>query len=633
MRSVKNIKTTGSKIAWMFCLVMVLAFFTGCKKFIDVVPDNVATIDNAFSIRTEAEKYLFTCYSYLPDEGDFGANPAFGGGDEIWQDPTFSTINPAAMRIAMGFQSGNDPIMHYWENMYKGIRDCNIFLDNVHRVVDLEPYLRTRWIGEVLFLKAYYHWYLLRMYGPINIVDKNLPIDVTADQVKIPRIAVDSVVNYIAGLLDSSAKLLPATIQSRTTELGRITSPIALAIKARLLVTAASPLFNGNTDYNNFKNIDNTPLINTTYDKEKWKRAADACKAAIDAAHAADIKLFKFNDNLVSLSPFFQQQMTIRNSVCEKWNEELIWGSSNSPTGKYMQRLALPKLNPARLGNQEPLGQLAPTIKVVEQFYSKNGVPIEEDKDYDYVNRYKPRTIGAEEAEYMQMGYETAGLNFDREPRFYANVSFDGDKWLMQNGLWPIQAKWGQNQSRKNVFGYSVTGYFTKKITSWKFVIEEGQASSTETYPFPLFRLADLYLLYAEALNEYADAPTAEAYAYINTVRERAGLPTVQDAWSQHSRNANKYTTKDGFRAIVQQERLIELSFEASRFWDLRRWKRAIEEQNKIILGWNIAGVSPVEYYRLTPLFSQSFQVRDYLWPLRNNDILINPKLVQNPGW
>ncbi len=100
---------------------------------------------------------------------------------------------------------------------------------------------------------------------------------------------------------------------------------------------------------------------------------------------------------------------------------------------------------------------------------------------------------------------------------------------------------------------------------------------------------------------------------HVNLVRARAGLKTVEASWSQFSKSPSKYTNQDGLRAIIQQERLIELSFEASRFWDLRRWKRAIEEQNHIVMGWDIAGATPATYYRLKPLWTQSYQVRDYL--------------------
>jgi hypothetical protein len=202
----------------------------------------------------------------------------------------------------------------------------------------------------------------------------------------------------------------------------------------------------------------------------------------------------------------------------------------------------------------------------------------------------------------------------------------------MQNGTFNVQAKAGQWQSRKGLYNYSATGYFAKKLVNWKYVILEGQELSIEAYPWPEMRLADLYLLYAEALNE-ASGPTEEAFTYINQVRQRASLPTVQTSWTNYSRQPGKFQTKEGLRQIIQQERLIELAFEGSRFWDLRRWKRSFEELNKQVTGWDVEQEDPVYYYRPKMLYKQIFQTRDYLWPLDVWDLLGNKKLVQNPGW
>lgn len=605
---------------------------SGCRRYLDIIPDNIPTIDNAFKLRQEAEKYLGTCYSYIPKEANFGSNPALGSGDEVWLSLSFRSVSSDPVNIAMGNQNSNAPYMGYWGQLYSGIRDCNIFLENVDKVADLEPYMKKRWIAEVKFLKAYYHWYLLRMYGPVPIVDKNLPITASIEEVKVSRQPVDSVVNYVAALIDEAAKDLPMKITSTIDELGRVTTPVALSIKARMLVTAASPLFNGNTDYVNFKNPDGTKLFNTTYDATKWQRAVIACKAALDTCVAAGIALYHFNEPGTVLSPALTTQMDIRNSVCRKWNQELIWGASNSTAGVYEQRLACPRLDPARSGNNDPLGIMAPTLKIAEQFYTKNGVPINEDKTWDYANRYKVQTITGDDGEIMQAGYQTAALNMGREPRYYADIAFDGARWYMQNNTWDVQSRWGQNQSQKGN-EYSVTGMFAKKITSWKYVINEGQSSSTEPYPWPMFRLADLYLLYAEALNEAAATPPATAYEYVDKVRERAGLAPVADAWTNFSRTPLKYTTKAGFRDILQQERLIELAFEGSRYWDLLRWKRAAIEFNKTITGWNTTAAAPEAYYLPVVLYNQTFDLRNYFWPLSDNDVLINPKLVQNPGW
>jgi hypothetical protein len=615
-------------------LLLSLAVLTGgCQKYLNIIPDDVATIDNAFTLRQEAIKYLATCYSYLPDEADYNMNPAIGGGDEVWLSETFSSVSGDPIRIAKGYQNATAPYMGIWANMYKAIRDCNIFLDNVDKVVDLQPYEKKRWIAEVKFLKGYYHWLLLRMYGPIPVVDVNLPVTATAREVQVYRQPVDSVVNYIARLFDQAAPDLPLTITSTANELGRLTKPAALAIKARLLVTAASPLFNGNAFYAGFQGSNGIPLFSSTYDPAKWQKAADACRSAITACDSAGLKLYRFNDPLVSLDDKLSTQMSIRNAVCAKWNEELIWGSSNARGDAWVQRMACPKLDPARLGNADPLGELAPTLKMAELFYTAHGVPINEDRSYDYNDRYKPRKATGDDAPFLQENYETAGLNFDREPRYYADLSFDGDRWFKLDGTWDVQCKFGQNQSQKDVQGFSMTGYFTKKTVSWKFVINEGQSTSTEEYPWPTMRLADLYLLYAEALNEAADVPPADAFVYINKVRDRAGIGSVQDAWTNYSKTPSKYTTKSGFRDIVQQERGIEMAFEGSRFWDLRRWKRSGIELNKTVTGWNIPAAATNSYYIPVTLYTQSFTDRDYLWPIASDDLLVNPHLIQNRGW
>jgi hypothetical protein len=292
----------------------------------------------------------------------------------------------------------------------------------------------------------------------------------------------------------------------------------------------------------------------------------------------------------------------------------------------------MPRLDPAKITNEMCIGSLAPTLKIAELFYTENGVPINEDKNWDYSNRYKLRTGKAAESEFITNGYETAVLNFNREPRFYANLAFDGAVWYMQNGTFNVQSKNGQLQSRKGRDDYNATGYFAKKLVNWKYVIKDGQELTIEDYAWPEMRLSDLYLLYAEALNEVKGSGT-EAYEYINKVRQRAGLKTVQDSWTNYSLQPGKYQTKDGLRQIIQQERLIELALEGSRFWDLRRWKRSFEELNKPVMGWDVDQETAALYYRPRLRYQQTFKTRDYFWPIDYWDLLGNKRLVQNYGW
>jgi hypothetical protein len=631
----------------LFLVLLASMLFSACH-YLDIVPDNVATVDNAFDLRSQAKKYLYTCYSFLPKLGDWAQNPGLLSGDEIWFYYPYSMyINPPPdnWEIARGDQNKLNPYLDYWDGtrggmpLFQAIRDCNTFLANIGKVPDIENYERARWISEVTFLKAYYNWFLLRMYGPIPILDKNLPVSSGAEKVKFHRQPVDSCFQYIVGLIDSSLADLPLRIDNPVSEMGRITQPIALSIKARILMSAASPLFNGNQDYAHFVDNKGTQLFNTTYDPAKWKEAMDACKEAIDMCQQQGYQLYHFNSAVQSLSPEIQTQMDIRNAICEKWNSEIIWGSTNSMLG-VVQRFAQAQLDPSLdySSTAKAHGEYAPTLKVAEMFYTRHGVPIDEDNSWDYDNRYQLITATSENKYYLEPGYTTSYLNLDREPRYYADLGFDGGKWYGQgryddDNMFHVEGRVGQYSGKSRSSNYSITGYYAKKLVNYLNTPEAPSGSySYESYPFPVMRLADLYLLYAEAVNE-VEGPTSEALTYINLVRERAGIPGVEEAWSQYSKRPDEYKTKDGFRKIIHRERLIEMAFEGNRYWDLRRWKEAQQSFNEPVKGRDIQQQDPQTYYQPQILFQPNFKKKDYFWPIDDNDIIKNGNLVQNPGW
>jgi hypothetical protein len=626
---------------------LLLLVVTSCQKYLDIVPDNVATIDNAFKMRADAEKYLFTCYNNLPQFGNEGADPGFMTGDEFATVyPPQGNINTEMYRIARGEQNIVSPIGNYWDyKFFQAIRECNIFLENVDKVRDLNSLEKKRWIAEVKFLKAYYHYYLLRMYGPVPIIKTNLPISASIEEVKVARSPVDSVFSYAVGLVDEAIADLPAVLPIEFAELGRITKTIALSVKAEMLVTAASPLFNGNPNYANFKNKDGQALFNPNPSPEKWQKAAKACKAAVDACIANGNKLYEFVPRSVStrISDSTQRMMSIRAAVTDKWNVELIWGASNSTGGgsRGFQSLSQARLSPftGTIPNENIGSMLAPPLHIAEMFYSNNGVPIEEDKSYKYASRFTAlRQAVQSERYYIKEGYTTVQLNYDREPRFYADLGFDGSIWFGQgknddNNTWVLEAKLGQTGGRQGASLYSVTGYWPKKLANYNNAINDpAQQYNVENYPFPIMRLADLYLLYAEALNE-SQGPGAEVYKWIDLVRKRAGLPGVMESWTKYSNKPSKFATKEGLREIIQRERLIELVFESKRFWDLRRWKVAENYLQRSINGWDITQREAANYYRVRPVFTSSFSLKDYFWPISENSLIVNPNLVQNPGW
>src|SRR5690606_25806875 len=154
---------------------------------------------------------------------------------------------------------------------------------------------RAKWMAEVKFLKAYYHFFLMQLYGPIVLVKENLPLSASPEETKVYREPVDECVDYIVELLDEAIADLPPTIQDPTTEQGRISQVIALGIKARVLAWAASPIFNGNQDHAGWIDNRGKQVISSTYDPTKWERAATAIKEAIDLAHSLGFRLYEFN--------------------------------------------------------------------------------------------------------------------------------------------------------------------------------------------------------------------------------------------------------------------------------------------------------------------------------------------------
>ncbi|HMI05646.1 MAG TPA: RagB/SusD family nutrient uptake outer membrane protein [Pedobacter sp.] len=626
----------------IFCTILVMVSSVSCKKYLDIVPDNVATLENAFAMRNTAEQFLFTCYSYMPLHGNDERNPALAAGDEFWR-PLPAPTDP--QEIAKGNQRIVDPYMNFWEGLnggtrlFGGIRDCNIFLENIGVVPDMEQAEKDVWIAEIKALKAYYHFYLFRLYGPVPLIRQNLPISAGVEEVQIKRSPSDECINYIVELLDEAAPDLPPRIINEVAELGRFTRSIALALKAEVLMTAASPLFNGNVDYTGIVNKDGEALFNTTYDKLKWNRAADALKMAIDFCEAAGYKLYEYKNQYpqYAISPVTIIQMSIRNSVCEPWNSEVIWGDINSRADAIQNRAAPRGLDPASVGVGGLNGNIAIPLKIVEMFYSNNGVPVDEDKNWDYANRFRVKTGDTEHKYVIREGYQTAELNFKREQRFYADLGFDGGIWYGQGkfddkgtDLLFVSSKKGNPASEIVPNYYSASGYWPKKLFHFQNIVTGSLVK--RPYPWPVIKLSNLYLFYAEALNEIG-GPQPEVFSYVDLIRKRAGLLPVKEAWTTYSRNPNKFNTQEGLREIIHRERLIEFAMEGQRFWDLRRWKQATTEMNKSITGWDINKSTASLYYRETFIYNQKFSARDYLWPINENELLKNGNLIQNPGW
>lgn len=647
-------------------LFLILLANAGCNKFLDVVPNDTPTLEHAFSNRSVMEKFLRTCYSWLPDPTDPMYYPAYYTSRDEFDYKDSRAGNSLAGQIARGLQNNNTPYQDYWsgyadsrnsavKGLYKGIRDCNIFLENAHIPRDITELERERWIAEVKFLKAYYHYFLLQLYGPIVLVKENIPVSATPEETRVFREPVDECVDFIAGLIDEALPALPAVLPDPTTEQGRISQVIALGVKAKLLTTAASPLFNGNPDYAGWTDKRGKQLISSTFDPNKWQRAATAIKEAIDLAESNGFRLYTFNKLAAGAKTFAMndsmvQLMTVRKAITENLerNPGVIWATQEQfADGKgnsaglglnsigNMLKMMYPQMYPQDQTYQAQYS--GASWHMSELFYSNNGVPIEDDKFFDYANRYRPRRALASDnhTTYIPTGEITASMHFFREPRFYANLGFD-------RGYFEIESTTDNGGASFAVYLKQRSGetglnnYVPKKIIAFESSSSKGAVNPYFAYPyqFPLLRLSDLYLLYSEALNEVKAAPDNEVYQWIDKVRENAGLNGVVESWQNAAFNPAAPGNKDEMRKIIQRERMIELAFEGQRFWDVRRWKLALKYWSLPPTSWSTTGNTPDLYY--VPVITgnpRSVTFRDYLYPIAEKDIRANTNLVQTYGW
>lgn len=609
-----------------------------CDSYIDIVPDDVATFDLVFNNRANAKKFFYTLYGYMPNQSSPTENVSLVTGDEVWPIAGFAG-GWETFRIAQGEQSKASPLFNAWGgDAHIALRDCNIFLENIDKVIDMTNQEKERWKAEVKFIKAYFHFYLLKMYGPIPIIDENIDVSEDISGVRIERDKVDDVINYVVSLLEEALPDLPPIIVLENEELGRVTKPIAAMLKAKVLAFSASPLLNGNSVFASWTNDAGESYINQTFDANKWALAADACEEAITLAHEAGNGLFTFVTDF-TLSDETLNKMNLRGAVTERWNKEIIWGQI-VPTTANITNISFARIDPTFQGAS--LGQVnsyySPPLRMAELFYSENGVPIEEDISYAYNDRYT-LTVGDDDNKfYVQEGYETIELHLNRESRFYASLAGDGilsydiNNRADDTQLFVVDAKNGGLAGVINERQHSQTGYWPKKLVNFRSAIGNNSFFA-EPYSWPIYRLADLYLLYAECLNE-VQGPTPEVFQYVDVVRERSGLDGVETSWSSYSNNPTKPSTKSGLREIIHQERLIELAFEGHRFWDLRRWFKAhILLNGSQIRGWDFSKTSPSTFYNSRTYGVTEFSIKNYFWPISEEDILQNPNIDQAFGW
>lgn len=617
-----------------------LLLLTSCE-YLDVVPEGKATQDDIWKTTQQAEKYRYYMRTYMPNLIGYDWSPDQFAGDDMITGGVGTTYWFSSKSLIYGEENANVTYFGRWApystsggtnyDIYRGIRYAFYLLDNVYKVPAISPENATRYAGEAWYLIGYYHQLLLEYYGPIILVKRYIPNDAPDSEIFAPRSPYDECVKYIAECYDKAAKLLPETVID--TELGLPTRMSALSYKARLLLYAASPLVNGNSDYVGFDNHDGTPLMNTTYDPEKWKKAMEAAAEAISVAEKFNSELGRQNFMLYtsadsSLPNDERGRRNYRDAFTkEHWNGlEFIEAKGDRGGCQTLQQL----MGPRPIANNMSLGwktTSVPTMEAVEMYYTKNGLPWEDDPETKDIDPY---AYNAEAG--------TVNLHLYKEPRFYASVGYDRGTYEIDGKEITLYLRGGElhGSTLKETDEYqSCTGYLCQKwIPKASTYSIPSNSFSFYYYAYPYLRLPELYLSYAEADFEYNGSLSTQSLEYINLVRKRCGLPTFQASWAL----AGGIPTGQKLRKVLHQERSIEFLFEGRRFHDLRRWKEAPEVMNKQPRSWNRDGKTAEEFYQVIEA-NQGGRVRifespkSYWMAVPMSEINKNPNLVQNPGY
>lgn len=632
--------------------------------YLDVIPPAQADYEDTMKDEATTLGFLFTAYSYIPEVNPFIYQHMENSADEMVHPKDWG-VEEQQMLFGTISASG-DP--GKWENVYNYIGYVHYFMEQLDRLnpVGVTEEGKEQLRAEAYFLEAYYHFRALEMFGPCPIIPGKM--DQNISKADIPgRSHFDYCVDYIVDKLDQAAAILPP--KRETADLGRADATICKCLKARVLLYAASPLWNGSFYTRNWRNTNyetpgyGTELVSSTYDAGKWERALTANQEALAAAKAAGYELFDIETaNTIAASdrvplPFIpgRETDTDENKAFKERvrmfqylstaheadnNKEIIWGQivSSSEVGGVNPNISRLPNNLIKKTDNSWWGGYAgwaPTLNAVKRFYTENGELPENDKEfYPESEWYTRHDMNASSPAYTENdGEDTKNdiikFNAKREARYYAWIAFDGCQYspIIKNNapLWlnlKNSLTHGYTAGLRNAAG---TGFLTKKFITPDLVVSSTGNVTGSRIRAPFFRLAELYLNLAECYAALDRTP--EALEQLNVIRKRAGIKDVTSA----------DLSTMSLTEWIRNERFVELYQEGHRYYDIRRWGIAPEVLSAgVRYGLNGMVEKPTfEEFNTPTLINQpiKWDNRQYLAPILNSEIYSNPQLVQAPGY
>jgi len=617
----------------MITLAVLLLGAASCKKGYLDVSNQLApevTMEKVFNDPTSVRQFYANIFTGIPNYSLLiidGSYTGVNGLQNPWpacSDELKAAQNNVKTIAANGYNAGNAALSR-WNLLYPLIRQANLFLENVHST----PQASSDYISDAeipamkaiaRFLRAYYHYLLFEQYGPVPIMDHS--IKNTDPVLDFPRNSVDEVVKFISDELTAIAPQLPDVPKADGSDRLLPTKGVALAVKAKLYVYAASPLFNGGfAEALAVKNTDGKQLFPAA-NAQKWQTAKSALEEFLNFANGK-YDLFKlFTGPGGTYNP---DESLYRLFIDVDNNKEIIWANNKTAwgalDGEGNDRRCTPR------SERTGFAGLGVTQELVDAFFMNDGKSIKESPLYSETGF---SVAGDDPTGRSDVG--TYKMYINREPRFYQTVMYQNRRYHISNNKIQFQKGSGNdNSAADNPYTGSLLYKFLPRNTR-----NEGSYPRSQFRPAIVFRLADFYLLYAEVCNEVNPADP-KILQYIDMVRDRAGIPKLAII------NPGIAGNQDALRKAIQAERRVELACEGQRYFDVRRWMIA---ENPVGQGGqggsatgmdmnssNISATGPGTFFNRVTFENRIFTRAMYLYPLPQAEILKSKLLVQNPLW
>ncbi len=588
---------------------------TSCKKYLDRPLEASISEQDVFSNFRSFQGFTEELYACLPDMSKSTWNGEWNTGDDM-----LSTTN-ATYRLNAEFDNGNyrawqtggggwdnswlddsgpntDPNESHnkglWPLSWYGIRKANLGLANIDKLANATPEEKNVLKGQLLFFRGFFHFQLMSFWGGLPYIDTLLS---SSAKLELPRLNYRETAIKAAKDFEDAAALLPvnwdnAAVGAAT--LGnnqqRVTKSTALAFKGKDLLYAASPMMNQES------------TGNLSYDQELCKQAADAFTRMLKLTDdgSAYYKLLpwdKYSENWFTVSSYGKHPGF----------PEVIFGP---PTyAAWQSRWSLVNMFiPPPLGGEA--GVSSPAANYVDYFGMANGLPL--------------NVAGS--------GYDAADPWANRDPRFYKCVTFDGQQIIQGSGNAAFRyANLFNGGNLRLESTASRSGYLLRKFVTDKCNNVDNEWNNINIV-IPYLRLADVYLMYAEAVLQGYGSPGSSASGYltaeaaVNIIRTRAGVPPVDSRFTG---------SKDAFMSELMRERAVELAFEGLRWHDLRRWGIAGEQKykEKTVADFDRGPNGKPINLRERIVVTRVFEKKHNWLPLPTNQVNIYPSFGQNPGW